>query len=187
VRVVLDPERLAAFMLSAADIRRMLVAANTGSTSGALHADNRTVDVETGQYLANARDVASLVVGAANGNPVYLSDVAAIIDGPPPPSHYVWLGTGPQASAKNLGSAGEFPAVTMAVTKKPGENAVGVANRLMSPHRRPPQHRHPGRRRSVGHAQLRRNGERQGAQAHREARVRHRLGGGTRPGHAWPP
>ena len=132
VRVVLDPERLAAFMLSAADIRRMLVAANTASTSGALHADNRTVDVETGQYLANARDVASLVVGAANGNPVYLSDVAAIIDGPPPPSHYVWLGTGPQASAKNLGSAGEFPAVTMAVTKKPGENAVGVANRLMS-------------------------------------------------------
>ena len=55
VRVVLDPERLAAFMLSAADIRRMLVATNTASTSGALHADNRTVDVETGQYLANAQ------------------------------------------------------------------------------------------------------------------------------------
>jgi len=132
VRVVLDPERLAAFMLSAADIRRMLVAANAASTSGALQADNRTVDVETGQYLANARDVASLVVGASNGSPVYLSDVAAIVDGPPPPSHYVWLGTGPQASVRGIDAAGEFPAVTVAVTKKAGENAVGVANRLMS-------------------------------------------------------
>jgi multidrug efflux pump subunit AcrB len=130
VRIVLDPERLAAFMLSAADVRRMLISANTSSPSGSLNADNRTVDVETGQYLADAKDVQSLVVGAANGNPVYMSDVAEVVDGPPPPTRYVWLGTGPQAQAKGMGSAGEFPAVTIAVTKKPGENAVDVANRI---------------------------------------------------------
>jgi len=132
VRVVLDPERLAAFGLSAADVRRMLVGANAASTSGLLNADNRSVEVETGQYLTDAKDVESLVVGVANGNPVYMSDVAAIVDGPPPPVHYVWLGTGPQAKAKGMTGVGEFPAVTIAVTKKPGENAVDVAHRIVS-------------------------------------------------------
>ncbi|MGE5104572.1 MAG: efflux RND transporter permease subunit, partial [Betaproteobacteria bacterium] len=132
VRVLLDPERLSAFGLSVADLRRMLQGANTASPSGTLNAENRAIDVETGQFLADVKDVASLVVGTANGNPIYLSDVADVVDGPPPPAHYVWLGTGPGAQAKGIGARGEFPAVTVAITKKPGENAVDVANRVVA-------------------------------------------------------
>ncbi|HEX6136214.1 MAG TPA: efflux RND transporter permease subunit [Casimicrobiaceae bacterium] len=131
VRVLLDPQKLAAFGLAAGDIRRSLVAANTALPSGALVADNRLVEVETGQFLRDANDVAALVVGAAGGNPVYLSDVAQVVDGPPPPQRYVWLGTGPGAATKGIGASGEFPAVTIAVTKKAGENAVDVAQRLV--------------------------------------------------------
>jgi multidrug efflux pump subunit AcrB len=131
VRVLLDPERLAAFGLSIADLRRMLVGANTASPSGTLNAENRAIDVETGQFLAGVKDVASLVVGTADGNPVYLSDVAEVVDGPLPPSHYVWIGTGRGAQAKGIAASGEFPAVTVTVTKKPGENAVDVANRVV--------------------------------------------------------
>jgi multidrug efflux pump subunit AcrB len=132
LRVLFDPERLAGFKLTEADIRRSLIAANTALPSGSLNADNRVVAVETGQFLVDAKDVASLVVGVANGNPIYLSDVAQIVDGPPPPAHYVWLGTGPGAATKGIGDKGEFPAVTIAVTKKPGENAVDVAERLVA-------------------------------------------------------
>ena len=61
------------------------------------------------------------------------SDVARIVDGPPPPARYVWLGTGPGGTgARGSPEAGEFPAVTIAVTKKPGENAVDVADRLVA-------------------------------------------------------
>jgi multidrug efflux pump subunit AcrB len=82
---------------------------------------NREIVVETGNYLQSAAEVRSLVVGAFEQRPVYLSDVAAVSDGPPQPSRYVWIG----------GAGGESPAVTLQVTKKPGENAVQVAERVM--------------------------------------------------------
>ena len=132
VRVLIDPERLAAFKLAATDVRQALVSANTAMPSGSLSTDNQLIDVETGQFLADAKDVASLVVGVSGASPVYLSDVARIVDGPPTPVRYVWFGTGPAASTKGIAATGEFPAVTLAVTKKPGENAVDVARNVVA-------------------------------------------------------
>jgi multidrug efflux pump subunit AcrB len=132
VRVLLDPERLASFGLTVADLRRALTAANTALPSGTLNADNRTILVETGQFLASAKEVASLVVGVTGGNPVYLSDVASVVDGPPTPERYVWFGTGAGAAGRGLAVQGEFPAVTIAVTKKPGENASDVADHVVA-------------------------------------------------------
>ena len=132
IRVLLEPERLAAFKLTVADIRQALLSANSAMPSGSLNADNRTIDVETGEYLSSVEDVRKLVVGVADGNPVYLSDVARIVDGPPQPARYAWLGTGSKAKSKGIEARGEFPAVTIAVTKKPGENAVVVAGRLLA-------------------------------------------------------
>ena len=132
IRVLVDPERLAAFKLTVADIRQALNTANSAMPSGSLNADNRLIEIETGEFLASARDVSELVVGVSDGNPVYLADVAQIIDGPPQPARYAWFGTGVGAKSKGIGAQGEFPAVTIAVTKKPGENAVVVANRLLA-------------------------------------------------------
>ncbi|MFO1305457.1 MAG: efflux RND transporter permease subunit [Burkholderiales bacterium] len=132
IRVLLEPDRLAAFKVTAADIRRTLVASNRSIPSGSLNADNMVIDVDTGAFLANMKDVRSLVVGVADGNPVYLGDVARIVDGPPQPAHYAWIGLGPAAKGKETWAGQEFPAVTIAVTKKPGENAVEVADRLLA-------------------------------------------------------
>ncbi len=132
VRVLLDPERLAAYKLAATDVRQALTTANTAMPSGTLVADNRLIEVETGEFLTNAKDVASLVVGVSGSSPVYLSDVAKVVDGPPTPVRYVWFGTGPGAASKGIAGSGEFPAVTIAVTKKPGENAVDVAQRIVA-------------------------------------------------------
>jgi len=52
------------------------------------------------------------------------------VDGPEQPKRYVWIGSGP-AAEKGIRARGEFPAVTLAVTKKPGENAVDVADRVI--------------------------------------------------------
>jgi multidrug efflux pump subunit AcrB len=131
IRVLLEPARLAAFKLTVADIRRALLSANSAMPSGQLNADNRLIDVETGEFLASPEDVGQLVVGVADASPVYLSDVARIVDGPPQPARYAWLSTGPGAERKGIEGHGEFPAVTIAVTKKPGENAVVVADRLL--------------------------------------------------------
>ncbi len=132
LRVLLDPEKLASFGLTVGDLRQALTAASASLPSGTLNDDNRAIAVETGQFLTGLRDTAALVVGVADGNPVYLSDVATVVDGPPPPAHYVWLGTGPAAASKGIAASGEFPAVTLAITKKPGENASEVADRVVA-------------------------------------------------------
>ena len=73
-----------------------------------------------------------LVVGVSDGRPVFLRDVAEVQDGADQPSTYVWLGTGPAASDKQITAKGEFTAVTLAITKKPGANAVDIADMLLA-------------------------------------------------------
>ncbi|HEY4999604.1 MAG TPA: efflux RND transporter permease subunit [Usitatibacter sp.] len=131
VRVLLDPDRMNASAVSALDVRNALQLSSAALPSGSLVRDNREIVVETGAFLESAADVRSLVVGAVEGRPVYLGDVADVVDGPPPPSQYVWMGTGPAAAEKAIAARGELPAVTLQVTKKPGENAVDVAARVM--------------------------------------------------------
>jgi multidrug efflux pump subunit AcrB len=130
VRVLMDPERMAAFGISAQDLAGALQVANASQPAGTLTRDNREVLVQTGTYLASAADVKQLVVGVDQGRPIFVSDIARVEDGPDLPVRYVWFGTGPEAARKGVAQQGEYPAVTIAVSKKPGENAVDVAARV---------------------------------------------------------
>jgi multidrug efflux pump subunit AcrB len=121
VRVLLDPDRMNAYGVSALDVRNALQLSNVALPTGKLVRENREIVVETGDYLRSAADARQLVVGTAEQRPVYLSDVAQVLDGPNQPSRYVWIGT----------RAGEHAAVTLQITKKPGENAVDVSDRVM--------------------------------------------------------
>ncbi len=133
-RVVLvrfDPAQLAGHGLALADLRRSLQAANASSDAGALVGDNHEIPVQAGSFLVGPAELGSLVVGLHQGAPVYLADVAEVTAGPDQPVRYVWLGTGPAARANGIGVEGEFPAVTLAIAKKPGENAVVIAEQIL--------------------------------------------------------
>jgi multidrug efflux pump subunit AcrB len=127
VRVDLDPERAAARGLSPLEIANALQAANTRAPAGRMTSDNREFVLETGSLLSNAREVESVVVGAAAGRPVFLRDVARISDGPEEPTTYVRMGAGAAARGpeRALG-ASSVPAVTLSVAKHAGENAVAI-------------------------------------------------------------
>jgi len=131
LRVIVEPERMNAYRITGEDIRTALQLSNAAQPSGALVKDNREILVETGTYLSSAADVKRLVVGVFGGRPIYMQDVARIEDGPDQPSRYVWTGAGPAAASKGIPASGEYPAVTLAVSKKPGENAVDVAQRVI--------------------------------------------------------
>ena len=123
--VEIDPARLASSGVTVPDLRAALQSANLGLPVGELLSGNRAVAVESGPFLKDARDVGELVVRVRNGKPVFLRDVATVRDGPLPAARYVW----PWRLAGKDG--GEFPAVTISVTKKPGENAIDVADAVM--------------------------------------------------------
>src|ERR1019366_2658537 len=132
VRVLLNPESLNAFQLTMQDVRAALQSANVSQNAGNLVQNNREVLVQTGSFLSNANEVKQLVIGVSDGKPVFLRDVAEVQDGADQPGSYVWLGTGPAAADKQIKAKGEFTAVTLAITKKPGANAVEVAEKLLA-------------------------------------------------------
>jgi len=131
VHVQLDSARLAGYQISLSDLRTALQLSNATRPSGALVSNNEELLVQAGDFLSDVNEVAALVVGVHNGKPVYLSDVADISRGADQPEQYVWFGTGPGAEHKGIDARGEFPAVTVAIAKQPGTNAVDIANQVI--------------------------------------------------------
>jgi multidrug efflux pump subunit AcrB len=121
LRVLLDPVKLASRELSAAEIVPRLQAANRQLIAGPLNSNNRELLLQTGAFLASAKDAGAVVVGVHGGKPVYLRDVATIVDGAEEPSQYVFFGSG----------AVEQPAVTLTIAKRPGANAISVAQQVL--------------------------------------------------------
>ena len=132
VRVRFDPAKLSGYGLALSDLRSALQAANASTDAGALVSDNREIPVQAGSFLVDSEDIGSLVVGLHQGTPVYLADVAEVTLGPDQPERSVWLGTGPAAKTNGINIRGEFPAVTLAIAKKPGENAVRIADQVIA-------------------------------------------------------
>ena len=131
VHVLLDPAALASHNLSVVDLRNALQASNATQPSGNMVKNNEEISVQTGTFLVTPDEVQNLVVGVNNGKPIYLRDVATIKKGPDQPEEYAWFGTGPSAQSKNISEKGEFPAVTIAIAKQPGSNAVSIANQVI--------------------------------------------------------
>jgi multidrug efflux pump subunit AcrB len=136
LRVLLDPAKLASRLLSAADVVPRLQAANRQLLAGPLTDHNREVLLQTGAFLTSAKDAGNVVVGVHGDTPVYLRDVATIVDGPEEPSQYVFFGRGAawRKSAPELVEAGavdEQPAVTLTIAKRPGANAISVAREVL--------------------------------------------------------
>jgi multidrug efflux pump subunit AcrB len=131
VRVQLDPQKLAGYGLTALGLARSLEAANVVRQAGSIIGDDRVVPVKAGTFLAGRDEVANLVVGVHDGRPVYLADVADVSLRPDPPASYVWFGTGAGAAAVGLPPVAHAPAVTIAIAKKPGTNAIAVARQVI--------------------------------------------------------
>ncbi|MBE0549278.1 MAG: efflux RND transporter permease subunit, partial [Rubrivivax sp.] len=133
LQVTLQPERLRERGVDLLRLKQTLAAANQAMPAGTVIDDagaGRSLAVETGEFLRSAEDVENLVVGVHQGKPVYLREVAQVEAGAAQPSRYVWFTPGANAAgadAREPAGAGGHPAVTLTVTKKPGENAVDVA------------------------------------------------------------
>ena len=121
VRVMLDPVKLASRNLSPAGLVPMLQQANRQFRAGGLTTGNQEVLIETGAFLKTADDVGNVVIGVFSGRPVYLREVAEVVDGGEEATQYVWHGS----------KTAEEPAVTLSIAKRPGANAIAVADEVL--------------------------------------------------------
>ena len=123
VRVLLDPEKLAARRLSIGALRQALLAGNASAQAGALVNGEGYIPVQAGEFFSSAADLEQLVVGLHDGKPVYLQDVAQVLAGAAENAAYVWHA--------DKAAGVRSPAVTIAIAKKPGENAVDIAQQVL--------------------------------------------------------
>ena len=122
IRVLVDPVRMASRGITPAGIVPMLQQSNRQTRAGAITSENRTILIESGAFITSAKEAGQVVVGVYGGRPVYLRDVADIVDGPEEPRAYVYQAARGQ---------GVEPAVTLSVAKQPGSNAVDVVHAVM--------------------------------------------------------
>lgn len=120
VQIGIDPARMTALGITVTELRAVLQSANQGLPVGELIRGNQSLLIDSGNFLESTKDVADLIVGVRNGQPVFLSEVATVSEGPPP-LRYVW-----HADRENTS-----PALTLAITKQPGENAIDVSSAIM--------------------------------------------------------
>ena len=116
IRITLDPLRLAAYNVTPLQVVGALGLSNRKMRSGEFASGKQQYLLETGQFLRTADDVRSVVASVVNDKPIFVHDVADVTDGGEEPSQYVRFSDG----------EGFYPAVTIAVSKRKGTNAVAV-------------------------------------------------------------
>ncbi|XRE42734.1 Acriflavin resistance protein [Tenacibaculum discolor] len=130
VRVVVDKDKLAASGLDFLSVTEMLKASNQQLSAGSYDKNDTEFLVTTGKFLQSAEDVKNLVVGVQQNQPIYLKQVANVLDGPEIPKNYVSFGYG-QASSNASTYQSEYPAVTISVAKRKGADAMQIADVIL--------------------------------------------------------
>lgn len=145
LRVQIDPARLKAYGLTPLQIAAVIRGENQALPTGRFDSRNENFLVKTGRFIRSRKDLEGLVVGVNDQRPVYLRQVAEIIDGPAEATSYVWFGegigreSGVRGEAINVGDTShispgtshELPSVTVAVAKQGGVNTVTVAEQVI--------------------------------------------------------
>jgi multidrug efflux pump subunit AcrB len=126
IRVEPDPERLSLYGVTLSQLVDKLTSANRSFVAGALRENGRSIPVVAGQTLQGVPDIGLLLLTSRDGRPVYVKDVANVVVGAAEPEHRAWTMT-----RLANGELQRRPALTIAVAKRKGANAVTVADDVL--------------------------------------------------------
>ncbi len=131
MHVLIDSAKLAGYNIDLDDLRNSLRASSAATDAVSLVDNNEEIQVVSGTFLSNEDDVSDLVVGVFNGKPVFIRDVATVRQGADSADSYVSFGTTKGAGHIGLKPGITSPAVTIAIAKQPGINAVEVSDNVI--------------------------------------------------------
>ena len=134
VRIELLPERMSGLGVSLLEVQKTLQGADASVTAGTFSRFNKEFTVTSESFLSSSNEVSSLMVGVHNGRPVYLRDIANILDGPEESESYSRIGFSNfyRKTHNKENESVYFPAVTLALAKKKGTNAVTVSRNILN-------------------------------------------------------
>jgi multidrug efflux pump subunit AcrB len=125
IRIEPDPARLSLRGVPLSAVIDAVRQADRSFPAGVVREANQAVDVAAGRAIAAPADVGLLTVTSVNGEPVYLRDVANVVQAPRQDQAQVWrYARGPQGWSQT-------PAVSLAIAKRQGANAVVVSQSIL--------------------------------------------------------
>lgn len=116
VRVEINPYAVAKYGIGLEDVRAALASANANSPKGVIEDNGRQFQIYTNDQATEAKDYAPLVIAYRNRAPVYLTDVAQVLDS--------------VEDVRNLGVAEGRPAVFVIISRQPGANIIDTVDRV---------------------------------------------------------
>ena len=126
IRVEPDPARLAQHGVSLGALMNTIRQANRAFPAGQVRNGGQAVDVTAGQTLASATQIGLLALPSANGQAVYVRDVARVLEAPREDQARAWR------YARTESGWSEAPAVSLAIAKRKGANAVVVSQQVLA-------------------------------------------------------
>ena len=116
LRIQVAPEKLAALGLTLADVRNVVQRSSVNQAKGALFGESRIATLSTNDQIFSVQDYQRLVVAYRGNNPIFLRDVAQVIEGAENDYNYSWQ------NGK--------PGLALVVMRQPGANVVDTVSRI---------------------------------------------------------
>ena len=126
IRVEPDPERLALHNVALGSLIETIREANRTFPSGEIRKDDKAMTVLTGETLSSPHEIGLLTVTSVDGRPVYVRDVAKVTQAPREDQARVR-----RFAKEGDGKWSDVPAVSIAIAKRTGANAVVVADHVL--------------------------------------------------------
>ncbi len=116
MRVQANPKALAANGLGLEDVRTAIAAANVKKAKGSFDGPSRAYTIDANDQLRSAAEYRAIVVAYRNGAPLYLSDVADVVEDAENVRLAAWMN--------------DVPAVIVNIQRQPGANVIEVVDRI---------------------------------------------------------
>ncbi|WP_420263836.1 multidrug efflux RND transporter permease subunit [Candidatus Magnetominusculus dajiuhuensis] len=116
IRVNANPTALAAYGMTLEDLRSAITAANVNQAKGSFDGPKQAYVIGANDQIFVSRDYKKLIVSYKNGAPVYLTDVANVVDDAENINQAAWMNT--------------TAAVIVNIQRQPGANVIEVVNRI---------------------------------------------------------
>ncbi|WP_420579703.1 efflux RND transporter permease subunit [Reichenbachiella sp.] len=131
IQVVLDPHQMTAYGIDFGTVILAIQGANQQNAVGSFNQGNYSYRVRAGNFIKNAVELENLVVGVQRNSPIYLRQVAQVLDGPEEASEYVTYGYGQASISEQAKMPLDYSAVSLSVAKRRGADAMQIASQVL--------------------------------------------------------
>jgi multidrug efflux pump len=125
VRIQVNPVQLSSYGLNMEDVRSALTQASVNSAKGNFDGPRQDYQIDANDQITEANQYKNLVIAYSNGAPVYVKDVASVVNGVENTKQAAWMGV-----TQQNGPAALSPAVILNIQRQPGANTITVVNSI---------------------------------------------------------